>query len=201
MTATGDAGHQDARIVALEDRLAATIEASAGSSASSRRGCGRSSGARRGSPAPAAPVGSERTARLGDPVGRRRPGRPGAAPCEGTLRTKAPRGGEAGRRPARHRRRAPVSSLGDLIGGRVLAWVGGAATLLGIALFLALAISHGWIGEEARVLLAGAVSLALLGCRTWLHDRRGRTEAAVAMVGARWPGCSRRSSWRAPSTS
>jgi uncharacterized membrane protein len=40
--------------------------------------------------------------------------------------------------------------LGDVLGGRVLAWIGGAATLLGIVLFLSLAISHGWIGEGAR---------------------------------------------------
>ena len=32
-------------------------------------------------------------------------------------------------------------SLSDLLGGRVLAWTGGAATLTGIILFLALAIS------------------------------------------------------------
>ncbi len=57
-------------------------------------------------------------------------------------------------------------SLGDVIGGRVLAWLGGAATLLGILLFLALAISHGWIGEEARVLLAAAASTALMARRS-----------------------------------
>ena len=50
-------------------------------------------------------------------------------------------------------------SFSDLVGGRVLAWLGGLATLLGIILFLALAISHGWIGHEARVLIAGAASL------------------------------------------
>src|SRR5205823_8043832 len=42
-------------------------------------------------------------------------------------------------------------SLSDLIGGRLLAWLGGVATLIGIVLFLALAISRGWLGEEARV--------------------------------------------------
>src|SRR5262245_17020469 len=76
------------------------------------------------------------------------------------------------------------SGFGDLIGGGFLAWAGGVAMLLGIALFLALAISHGWIGEQGRVLLAGAGSLALLGGGSWLHARRGRTEAAVATVGA-----------------
>lgn len=55
--------------------------------------------------------------------------------------------------------------------------------LLGIVLLLALAISHGWIGEEMRVLLAAAASLLLLVAGSWLHRRSGRTEAAVAMVG------------------
>jgi uncharacterized membrane protein len=67
--------------------------------------------------------------------------------------------------------------------GRGLAWLGGIATLLGIVLFLALAISHGWIGREARVVLAAVGSAALIAAGTWLHARRGRTEAAVAMVG------------------
>ena len=75
-------------------------------------------------------------------------------------------------------------SLGDLVGGRGLAWLGGIAILAGTILFLALAISHGWIGREARVALAAAGSAALLAGGAWLHARRGRTEAAVAMVGA-----------------
>jgi len=75
-------------------------------------------------------------------------------------------------------------SLSDLIGGRLLAWLGGVATLIGIVLLLALAISRGWLGEEARVLAAAAVSCALMGAGSWLHSHRGRTEAARAMVGA-----------------
>jgi uncharacterized membrane protein len=79
-------------------------------------------------------------------------------------------------------------SLGDLIGGRILAWLGGVATLLGIVLFLGLAISQGWIGEEARILLAAAASTALMVAGAWLHDRRGRTEAAIVMVGTATAG-------------
>jgi uncharacterized membrane protein len=75
-------------------------------------------------------------------------------------------------------------SIGDIVGGRVLAWLGGMATLAGIVLFLAMAISHDWIDEETRVVLAAAGSLGLMAGGVWLHDRRGRTEAAVAMVGA-----------------
>ncbi|HEY7830967.1 MAG TPA: DUF2339 domain-containing protein [Solirubrobacteraceae bacterium] len=79
-------------------------------------------------------------------------------------------------------------SLSDVIGGQVLAWLGGAATLIGILLFLVLAVSHGWIGQETRVLLAAMASTALMGAGTWLHDRRGRTEAAIAMVGTATAG-------------
>lgn len=79
-------------------------------------------------------------------------------------------------------------SLGDLVGGRVLAWLGGAATLLGIILFLVLAISHGWIGEQARVVMAAVASGALMAAGVWLHDHRGRTEAAVVMVGTATAG-------------
>ena len=70
----------------------------------------------------------------------------------------------------------------DLLGGRVLAWVGGIALLVGVVLFFALAVSHGWIGPVTRTLLAGAGSLALLCAGIWLHDRRGRTDAARAAV-------------------
>ena len=80
------------------------------------------------------------------------------------------------------RLRQPVS-LGDLVGGRVLAWIGGVATLFGIVLFLALAVARGWIGPEARVALAGLGSAALLGTGVWLHAKRGRTEASIVLVG------------------
>ena len=82
----------------------------------------------------------------------------------------------------------PATSLDDFLGGRALAWIGGVATLLGIVLLLGLAISHDWIGPVVRVLLAGAGSAALLTAGVWLHDRRGRTEAAVAMVGTATAG-------------
>ncbi len=81
-----------------------------------------------------------------------------------------------------------ATSLGDFLGGRALAWLGGIATLLGIVLLLGLAISHDWIGPAVRVILAGAGSAALLAGGAWLHAHRGRTEAAVAMVGAATAG-------------
>lgn len=88
-------------------------------------------------------------------------------------------------------RRAPKArhawrdaNLEDLLGGRVLAWVGGAALVLGVAFLFAVAVSRGWIGEGARTLLAGAGSFALVLVGVWLHELKGRTDAALAAVGA-----------------
>ena len=93
-------------------------------------------------------------------------------------------------RPTRPPRRVvrDVTSLSDFLGGRALAWIGGIATLLGIVLLLVLAVSHGWIGREARVVLAGTASVAWMLAGIRLHARRGRTEAAVVMVGAATAG-------------
>ncbi len=85
-------------------------------------------------------------------------------------------------------RPVPGTGLGDLVGGRLLAWIGGAATLVGIVLFLALAVSRGWIGIEARVILAGLGSSLLMGGGVWLHDKRGRTEASMVLVGVATAG-------------
>ncbi|MDQ4048095.1 MAG: DUF2339 domain-containing protein [Actinomycetota bacterium] len=73
-------------------------------------------------------------------------------------------------------------SVEDLLGGRVLAWVGGLAVLIGVALLFAVGVSRGWIGESARTLIAGAGSAALLALGVWLHEQRGRTDAALAAV-------------------
>src|SRR4051812_18327581 len=79
--------------------------------------------------------------------------------------------------------RPAVPDLEQLLGGRVLAWLGGAAVLVGLAFLLALAIRNGWLGELARTLLAAGASLVLVGGGVALHERRGRTEAARAMFG------------------
>jgi uncharacterized membrane protein len=81
--------------------------------------------------------------------------------------------------PAPRAERRPVN-WEDLLGGRVLAWIGGLAIAIGVALLFALAISQGWIGPTVRVALAGAGSSALLALGVWLHERRGRTDAARA---------------------
>jgi uncharacterized membrane protein len=76
----------------------------------------------------------------------------------------------------------PQVSLEDLLGGRVLAWVGGAAVVVGVAFFLVMAASRGWIDETTRVLLAFVGATALLGAGLYLHERQGRTQAALAAV-------------------
>ena len=73
-------------------------------------------------------------------------------------------------------------SLEDLLGGRVLAWVGGLAVLIGLAFLFAVGVSRGWIGEGARTLIAGSGAVLLLGLGIWLHEQRGRTDAALAAV-------------------
>jgi uncharacterized membrane protein len=181
---------QETRIAALEDRLAATADALGGELRSLEERL------RRLEPAVAAPalvtarhasgeIAVARSTHDGGPSFEEHHRGVPLTASTGALRgaRDARRGGECDTATRRSERAAIQVSWSDLIGGRILAWVGGAAVALGIAMFLALAISHGWIGEEARTLLAGAVSLALLGGGIWLHDRRGRTEAAAAVVG------------------
>jgi uncharacterized membrane protein len=75
-------------------------------------------------------------------------------------------------------------SLEDLLGGRVLAWVGGLAVLVGIVFLFAIGISRGWIDESARTLMGAAGALALLGAGVWLRERRERTDASIAATAA-----------------
>jgi uncharacterized membrane protein len=69
-----------------------------------------------------------------------------------------------------------------VFGGQILAWIGGLAILFGAVLFLGMAISRGWLDEETRTIIAAAIALAALIGGVWLHERRGRTEAARALV-------------------
>lgn len=73
--------------------------------------------------------------------------------------------------------------LEELLGGRLFALAGGAAVIVGVAFFVALAVERGWIGETLRTLLAFAGSSALLAAGVWLHERRGGTQASLAAVG------------------
>ena len=81
-------------------------------------------------------------------------------------------------------RPGPKVDLEDLLGGRVLAWVGGSAVLLGVVFFVAMAVRNGWIDEPTRVVLAFLGSTALLVTGLYLYERRGQTDAAIAAVAA-----------------
>jgi len=76
----------------------------------------------------------------------------------------------------------PKLDLEDLLGRRVLAWVGSLAVLLGVVFFLATAIRRGWIDETTRVALAYLGSTALLAAGIYLYERQGRTQAALGAV-------------------
>jgi len=86
--------------------------------------------------------------------------------------------------PAERKVMRPGETLEDLLGGRILAWVGGLAILVGVVFFLVIAVDRGWIGVEARVALAFAGSTILLAVGLFLYERRGQTDAAVAAVAA-----------------
>ncbi|HEY5977625.1 MAG TPA: DUF2339 domain-containing protein [Solirubrobacterales bacterium] len=75
-----------------------------------------------------------------------------------------------------------AASFEDLFGGRILAWIGGLAILLGSILFLGMAISNGWLDEPTRIVIAAFGSTVLLIVGVWLHERNGRPEAALAAV-------------------
>jgi uncharacterized membrane protein len=72
----------------------------------------------------------------------------------------------------------------ELLGGRILAWLGGIAVVLGVVFFLVMAVSRGWIDEPTRVALAFVGSAALLGAALWLYERKGQTQAALAAAAA-----------------
>ena len=74
--------------------------------------------------------------------------------------------------------------LEELLGGRVLAWVGGVAVVLAAVFFLAMAVHNGWIDEPTRVVLAFGASGALTALGLWLYEAKGRTQAARAAVAA-----------------
>ncbi len=100
--------------------------------------------------------------------------RPDASP----VRPAPPRSGP----PPRFAPPPPQRGLEEILGGRVLAWVGGIAILLGIVFLLGIAIDRGWIDEPMRTVLGLLGSTALLLAGVWLYERQGRTEAALSAV-------------------
>jgi uncharacterized membrane protein len=82
----------------------------------------------------------------------------------------------------------PAQSFEDLLGGRILAWLGGLAIVVGVVFFLVIAVDRGWIGVEARIALAFLGSTVLLAVGLFLYERRGQTDAAVAAVASALAG-------------
>jgi len=78
----------------------------------------------------------------------------------------------------------PPLDLEELLGGRVLGWVGGIAVFVAAVFFVVMAVRNGWIGEAARMELAFAGSAVLVVAGAWLYEHRGRTQAALATVAA-----------------
>ena len=68
-------------------------------------------------------------------------------------RCRSPQPAVAESQPEPEPEREPFD-LEELLGGRVLGWVGGIAVVLAAVFFLVMAVHNGWIGEPARVLLA-----------------------------------------------
>jgi uncharacterized membrane protein len=85
--------------------------------------------------------------------------------------------------PSRAPQKPWTEQLEEVLGGRLLAWAGGIAVVLGVAFFVAMAIKRGWIDEQTRILLSflGAFALGCTG--VGLYERQGHTQAAMAMVG------------------
>src|SRR6188472_2751606 len=78
----------------------------------------------------------------------------------------------------------PPRDFEELLGGRVLGWVGGIAVVIAAVFFVVMAVHNDWIGVAARMELAFAGSAVLVGLGIWLYERRGRTQAALATVAA-----------------
>jgi uncharacterized membrane protein len=71
----------------------------------------------------------------------------------------------------------------DGAGSRVLAWVGGAVTLLGVVLLLVLAVQRGWLGPLPRVLGGAALGGVLIGIGMWVHRSPAGRTGALALAG------------------
>lgn len=88
--------------------------------------------------------------------------------------------------PAPQPRETLFEKLGkDGAGAKLLAWVGGAITVLGFVMLLVLAVQRGWLGPMPRVIGGAVFSGALVGIGMWLHrNPAGRTGAmALAFTG------------------
>ncbi len=105
------------------------------------------------------------------PAGYRQPGYPPPA--------YAPNPYPAPQPPAPQPRKRVSSALS---GARLLAWVGGAVTLLGVVMLLVLAASRGWFSIEIRLVAGAVLGAALVGLGAWLHRRETARAGALALA-------------------
>ncbi len=73
--------------------------------------------------------------------------------------------------------------LPALSGARLLAWTGGAVTLLGVVLLMVLAASRGWFSPGARVAAGAVLGVALVALALRLHRRENARTGALALAG------------------
>lgn len=83
---------------------------------------------------------------------------------------------------AQRARRWSVGASPALSGARLLAWTGGAVTLLGVVLLLVLAASRGWFAPPARIAAGVALGAVLIGLAVRLHRRETARTGAVALA-------------------
>jgi uncharacterized membrane protein len=85
---------------------------------------------------------------------------------------------EAPIRPAR----TTELDIEALLSGRVMAWVGGLAILVGSLFFLSLAFSRGWIGPETRVVIGLLAGAAMVAGGAFFFERRERLFGYVLLA-------------------
>lgn len=67
-------------------------------------------------------------------------------------------------------------------GSRMLVWIGGAVTLVGVVLMMVLAIQRGWIGPVPRVLLGAVLAAALIALSLRAHRTPAGRAGAFALA-------------------
>ncbi|WP_026448950.1 DUF2339 domain-containing protein [Actinopolyspora mortivallis] len=65
---------------------------------------------------------------------------------------------------------------------RLLAWIGGAVTLLGVVFLLMLAVQRGWLGPATRVLGGAGLGAVLLAAAFRVRGRPGGTSGSYALA-------------------
>ncbi|SFT34965.1 Predicted membrane protein [Actinopolyspora lacussalsi subsp. righensis] len=65
---------------------------------------------------------------------------------------------------------------------RLLAWIGGAVTLLGVVFLLVLAVQRGWLGPASRVLGGAGLGAVLLAAAFRVRGRPGGTSGSYALA-------------------